>query len=185
MRFAATREIALATRALDKVLKRSELDRQLSSLELKKRGAVRWETARACPVMIKKSAVGNRAGRFEMLPLTHAVHLQEYQDVMSPLWAEGRDRTWEAIKPYISTSAGEIRDFDLSAVSRDLEISVADLEKIVGWARAGHYQKKLISNCAFGRFWIAPVDPPPRAAEAEKLKVRNAEDLRANFRRRV
>ena len=114
------------------------------------------------------------------------------QDLLEPLgssrkiWRAARDVTWAAIQPFISRGDGpKIRDYDLREVARGLEIGVDDLKKIVSWAREGHYPESLASNCAFGRFWIAPVDPPPCAAEAEKPKVRNAEDLRANFRRRI
>ena len=98
----------------------------------------------------------------------------------------GGDRTWEAIKPYISTSAGEIRDFDLSAVSRDLEISVADLEKIVGLGARGALPEKTDQQLCFRSLLdCACRSSSGERREAEKLKVRNAEDLRANFRRRV
>ena len=114
------------------------------------------------------------------------------QDMLQPLgssrkiWRSARDTTWAAIQPFISRAEGpKIQDHDLRAVAKSLQISVDDLKKIVVWAREGHYPESLASNCAFGRFWIAPVDAPARAPEREKPKIRNAEDLRANFRRRI
>ena len=104
------------------------------------------------------------------------------------LWRDARDVVWKSLKNYVSwdMAGAGIVDHDLRAVASELQITRSDLEKIVFWSSDGYYPERLTCNCAYGRFWIAPIDPPPKSAlTEEEPKVQIAEDLRANFRRRI